>query len=674
MTNRHKTPRLGKLLGAAALALLVGLTTAARSDPPPLPGEAQEQINAAIDKGVVFLQRTQRRDRQGRYATWAPKETHMVGYTALPGLTLLECGVAPKHATVQRAANFVRGHAPRVAHTYDIALAILFLDRLGDPKDKALIQRLALRLVAGQSPTGGWGYKCPILDKDMHRELLTVLRKLEPPELFNALNTARPGLSEPITGLGPKTTDPLAVPSPGTPGGKPDLLYPLTGGAAQTPARSPGEQTSSAPPPGTTSTADGPDNDGSAGAAPERTFRRWGWCLKMQEVPPEPTPRKPTPRMRPKSIYIPPQLAALPVLYDARTVPLIEAKDNENVPVYGRTDNSNTQFALLALWAARRYDVPATRSLNLLTRRFLTSQNGDGSWGYLYKFGGGDPERPPMTCVGLLGLAVGYGLAHEAGVAPQGFVQDPRIVHGFAALTKNVGTPRGRMRDLPMQNLYFLWSVERVGVLYNLRTIGTKDWYRWGAEILVANQQPAGHWDKGGYHGADVTIDTCLALLFLKRANLATDLGGRLPFNTVQLQESITDTLKPRTPPADSPKPKDKDKDKDKSKSESVPAETRRTLLEPITTPAAAPQPSAALPAPVRAGITPPAETAEAVSEGGSKWWVWLLLLLALLLVGAGLLLVLLRDRDDEEDRARKRKRGRRSKRVVSGGSGRLKD
>src|SRR5262249_35992764 len=236
-------------------------------------------------------------------------------------------------------------------------------------------------------------------------------------------------------------------------------------------------------------------------------------------------------------------------------------------------------------------------------------------------------------------------LAHEAGSAPKGVVRDPRIVQGFAALNKNVGTPTGRMHGHGMKNLYFLWSVERVGVLYNLATIGNKDWYRWGAEILVANQQPAGHWDKGGYHGAYPTLDTCLALLFLKRANLATDLGGRLPFNPAQLQESITESLKPRTPPPAPPKETAKDSDKDKPAAAGTPPET----FDPIAAPPPEPRPSNNSPAPTRAGTAQQQEQAEATEEGGSNLWLWLLLLLALLLVIGGILLVVLHKRAGAE-------------------------
>ena len=65
-------------------------------------------------------------------------------------------------------------------------------------------------------------------------------------------------------------------------------------------------------------------------------------------------------------------------------------------------------------------------------------------------------------------------------------------------------------------------------MLYNLRKINDKDWYPWGAEMLVDQQQQDGSWANGGYPGAMPTADSCFALLFLKRANLAKDLTDKL--------------------------------------------------------------------------------------------------------------------------------------------------
>ena len=60
---------------------------------------------------------------------------------------------------------------------------------------------------------------------------------------------------------------------------------------------------------------------------------------------------------------------------------------------------------------------------------------------------------------------------------------------------------------------YYLFNLERVGVLLDQRYIGTRDWYRDGALRLMAAQVESGRF------GGGIT-DTCFALLFLKRATV----------------------------------------------------------------------------------------------------------------------------------------------------------
>jgi len=191
------------------------------------------------------------------------------------------------------------------------------------------------------------------------------------------------------------------------------------------------------------------------------------------------------------------------------------------------TDNSNTHFAMLALWVARRHGVPMDRSAALLEKRFRLSQNRDGIWGYHFEAGGSETDHPAMIGVGLMGLAIRYGLSFEAQGAKRE-LNDQVIKSGFRALAKHVGAPTGRSEGVNRQNFYFLWVVERVAVLYKLKKIGANDWYEWGAEGLVVNQQPQGFWRDGGYAGSTPIIDTCMALLFLKRANLVKDLSDKL--------------------------------------------------------------------------------------------------------------------------------------------------
>jgi hypothetical protein len=214
-----------------------------------------------------------------------------------------------------------------------------------------------------------------------------------------------------------------------------------------------------------------------------------------------------------------------------------DSRRGEGSPLGTSTDNSNTQFATLALWVAQRHGVPMSRTLARVNRRFQTSQNGDGSWDYHY-FDGGSPQgRATMTCVGLLGLAVGHGAARRVGdPAPADRPVDPRIINGLAALAGYLDEPIAARGPL---NFYLLWSVERVGVLYDLPTIGDTDWYRWGVDLLLPSQTSAGSWENGDYTGHHPVLDTCLALLFLKRSNLASDLTRRLPFKPGDLALSV---------------------------------------------------------------------------------------------------------------------------------------
>jgi hypothetical protein len=203
----------------------------------------------------------------------------------------------------------------------------------------------------------------------------------------------------------------------------------------------------------------------------------------------------------------------------------------EEEPLAEESDNSNTQFAILGLWAARRA-VPLDRTLALIVKRFRTSQLATGGWQYRYTYLVGVKNNwvgtATMTCAGLLGLAVGHGLA-EQDIKSVPAVEDPAVQKALKALSTAIGRPPRRRKGQVRYNLYLLWSVERVAVLYRLKKIGGKPWYTWGVDILLKHQDDDGSWWCGnGYEGSDPTIDTCLALLFLKRVNLVRDLSSKL--------------------------------------------------------------------------------------------------------------------------------------------------
>ncbi|HTU92871.1 MAG TPA: hypothetical protein VMF69_22515 [Gemmataceae bacterium] len=610
----------------------------------PLPPDEQVAVNHAIDHGVAYLKRTQQKN-----GTWADprmnwkgvkfhEHFYAVGFTALPALTLLECGVPASDPIVQQAARFVRSQAAKVEWTYELSLALLFLDRLGDPKDEKLIQTFALRLIGGQSATGGWGYKCPVFNDKLQSDLLTALRHLDPPA---------DGMPDLARGAGKK---------PGAPGLKDDIARPaapsLSGDISRgSPGESPPPQDSIAEPPDRG--RDGPDLGMLEKKNPEQ-IKPDAKAPAEKKPPPikadgktekgKAADAKAEERKSSKPYVIPKRISMLPVAQDPDMLILQDPADQRMVPIRTTTDNSNTQFAILALWRAQHYDVPVRRSLNLIFRRYLTSQNANGSWNYHYYFGGANQlefftSAGAMTCAGLIGLAVGHGLAQPQ-LAGQP-VQDPRIVNGLTALSTTVGQPVEQPGKLPMQNLYYLWSLERVAVLYNLATIGDKDWYRWGAQILVRNQEIDGNWTNGLYIGSNPPLDTCLALLFLKRANLVKDLTAKLPFTAANLNSDIREKLEPKKTPAPAKKPKKPLPPVEPPK----PEELEKTITVAKTqTPIDDPEP-------------------ESKGSGGKTKWIVLFAVVFLMLSAGSLFFILLavKRRKEGEAEEKQTKRGKRS-------------
>jgi hypothetical protein len=411
-------------------------------------------VEKAISNGVAALRKLQESDGSWAYAT----ADSTVGSTSLAALTLLMCGADKEDRAVTSAASYVRAKSVGLAYTYSIALAILFLDKLGDPGDVPLLESLAARLVAGQNNSaGGWSYYCPVPITSEQRRLTELVSR--------------------------------------------------------------------------------------------------GRLGKGDRPPPE------NARQQARE-------------FQQRIGTLSTASMSAGGPL-SRPDNSNTQFATLALWVSRRHGFPVDGALRAVERHFRSTQFNDGGWAYVDGMRSSIPT-PTMTCAGLLGVAIGFGVsndkAKERGVAARDPAKDAFLKAGVAALARSIdvpperilgldappvggpgavpdpdrmqprpgpdgigprpggaggggnrGFPRRRMRNMVGigRLYYYLWSVERVAVALNLDVIGNKDWYSWGSQIILSTQDGDGSWqgehDMGG-------VDTCFALLFLKRANLANDL------------------------------------------------------------------------------------------------------------------------------------------------------
>src|SRR5262249_35497975 len=152
------------------------------------------------------------------------------------------------------------------------------------------------------------------------------------------------------------------------------------------------------------------------------------------------------------------------------------------------------------LWTARRHGVPVEDALARANKRFRDTQGSDGGWAYIPARGGAASSTASMTCAGLLALAMAHGTGAEAARSdpkapkPADLGKDLAIRSALVALGSVVGTSSVGKGQPIRKGYYFLWSLERVGVAYNLNAIAAKDWYTWGSDILLANQRDDGSW------------------------------------------------------------------------------------------------------------------------------------------------------------------------------------
>ncbi len=422
-------------LRLAVLALLI-CTSAA-------PAATPNEIDRAIKNGVAALRqkyiRGQAAAQPGAIGVGAAGGG--IGVTCLTGLALLEAGTPVNDEAVKTITRMIRDAAPMQTRTYEIALCLMYFDRLRDPADVPMLQALAVRLLAGQTNSGGWSYECitAVSGEDQKR-----LREMKPEKsgVFHS------GVKQYAQAL-------------------------ATGGRA-------------------------------TGMASD--------------------------------------------------------------------DNSNTQFGLLAVWMARKHGVPVDGALNLVEKRFVMTQiERTGNWSYSGGLAGGAAMSgsPAMYCAGLLGMATGLARREDRKKTEMKNVETPRpkkttppksndpfynppipkepekkpakarpatvqdlvIQRAFAGLGLTFAelARKGGLLSIGVAHgygdLYFIWSMERVGVAYGIEKLGGLDWYDVVSTLIVRSQLPDGSWGNASY-GSEV--NTAFAVLVLSRSNLARDLSSKL--------------------------------------------------------------------------------------------------------------------------------------------------
>lgn len=165
-------------------------------------------------------------------------------------------------------------------------------------------------------------------------------------------------------------------------------------------------------------------------------------------------------------------------------------------------------------------------------------------WGYTVRM-----SRPAaygaMTTIGVASVVIcKYYLRGHPGLAKGDLLRriDESIEDGCAWIEQNFSVkdnikwvgdgPWVLKNDPPKIDGYYMYGVERAGVLGGVDYFGTKDWYGLGARRLVDQQQKDGSWSSDMAYEPKPAISTCFAVLFLKRATkpmIESHSAGEIP-------------------------------------------------------------------------------------------------------------------------------------------------
>ena len=180
----------------------------------------------------------------------------------------------------------------------------------------------------------------------------------------------------------------------------------------------------------------------------------------------------------------------------------------------GWQDLSNTQYAVLGLWAAAREGVRVPKGIwGPVAHGLVRYATSDGGFEYRESDRGGSGGSGSMTAAGVAALAI---CRDHLELDPQERHKDKYgALDAIAAGSEWLGShfsvtsnpPRGRAHLG-----YYLYGLERAGALAPTAQFGGHLWYDEGARMLVASQDPNGNWRSTLGGGLP---ETCFALMFL---------------------------------------------------------------------------------------------------------------------------------------------------------------
>jgi hypothetical protein len=211
-------------------------------------------------------------------------------------------------------------------------------------------------------------------------------------------------------------------------------------------------------------------------------------------------------------------------------------------------DISATQIVLLGLKSASRMRVPVDtagikkamdfvmgmqekdgpkverpKDIRPGDRRTYVSMGDDRARGWAYIKRGGKPEEEKtsgsMTCAAVGCLIIAKSIVGRQIPRKACDQLDQCIYDGFAWLMTNWSVTENPQHG-KSRHYYHLYGLERVGSLGLYEKVGSHYWYKEGAEVLLKDQVPDGSWNNRDEIAPTDIIDTCYALLFLRRGTV----------------------------------------------------------------------------------------------------------------------------------------------------------
>ena len=193
----------------------------------------------------------------------------------------------------------------------------------------------------------------------------------------------------------------------------------------------------------------------------------------------------------------------------------------------GEGDESNTQFAVLALWEASKLGIVIENKVFVECAKYWKDVRSGEGWGYR---GIGTGPSGSMTCAGIASMIILQDAASSRdATATKDQIyccgsekdNDPfDISQALEWLGRNFSASRN-VNSPGAYTLYYMYALERVGRLTGQRFIGANDWYREGAEFLLQTQQLGGSFRDG----PDEVTSTAMALLFLSKGKRQVVIG-----------------------------------------------------------------------------------------------------------------------------------------------------